>query len=903
METIPASDRSDRNTAASTNKETEQKDLSQIYDLIDHSIMILDPDLTILSVNKATEKLTGSSSDKLIGKKCFRLFHGPEMDSPPKGCPFKKMLSSGTTETMEMEVETLNGVFLVSSTPVFDQDQELKRVIHISADITKRKAAERELRSHKDKYQNLFDNLQEGIWVIDKDAFTSLVNPRMAEMLGYTQDEMAGKHLFDFMDENNIELAKGKLSRRQEGLREQHEFEFIRKDGTRLYALMETSPLADEAGQYSGAVASMMDISERRIAERAIQASEEKYRLIFETAPNLIISVDLEGVIVACNSRAKQVLGYTTEEVLGQPMGMIFHPDYQKKARDSLAEIFSRGFSYGKEYKFVRKDGSLVDVSIDSAALKNEKGEALKTICVISDFTERNRAERALWESEARYRSMMDALEDSVYICSPDFVIEFMNPAMKRRVGYDAVGKKCFSAIYGLEQICDWCIFDMVSPGKNCEYSMINPIDNKNYHVKNAAIPNKDGSISKMTIYRDLTDYMNAIAEKEKSRLRLVQAHKMESIGNLAGGIAHDFNNILTSILGFTELALDEVENGTALEDDLQEIFNAGNRAKELVKQILTFARQGEKEIKPVRVDHIAEESLKFIRSTIPSTVEIRQNIERDLRVVCNATQLHQVFMNLCTNAAQVMEESGGVLEVSVGNKTVESTSALYELEVAPGSYIEIKVSDTGTGIAENNIESIFEPYFTTKQPGEGTGMGLAVVHGIVEECGGQIMVESEPGKGTTFKVLLPATDKTTEAGKYEREKIPAGTERILVVDDTAAVAKVTKKSLERLGYKVSTRISSTDALELFREKPDKFDLVITDQVMPNMSGEKLASELMRIRKDIPVILCTGYGSRYSEKAALKIGIKSVVYKPVITADLARTIRKVLGESPPRSAD
>jgi nitrogen-specific signal transduction histidine kinase/ActR/RegA family two-component response regulator len=395
-------------------------------------------------------------------------------------------------------------------------------------------------------------------------------------------------------------------------------------------------------------------------------------------------------------------------------------------------------------------------------------------------------------------------------------------------------------------------------------------------------------------IFRDVT-------EQEHLEHQLREAHKMEAIGTLAGGIAHDFNNILSSILGYTELALDDVEKETSLEDSLQEIYTAGKRARDLVKQILAFARRSEEERKPIRVDHIAKEALKLIRSAIPVTIEIRQQFESQSLIMGNASQMNQFFMNLFTNAAHAMEDTGGILEVSLKDVIIDLSFTKSDIELEPGNYVKIRVSDTGKGIPQDIMNSIFEPYFTTKAPGEGTGMGLAMVHGIIESYGGRITVESKIGEGTVFTIYLPITKKRYFYQTYKDEDLPHGTERVLLIDDELPIVRMQSRILEGLGYHTSVRTSSVETLELFRIKPNDFDLVITDMTMPNMTGDHLAVELMKIRPDIPIILCTGYSKMISEEKAEKIGIKAFVYKPIIKADLAKTVRKILDESKAKS--
>ena len=368
----------------------------------------------------------------------------------------------------------------------------------------------------------------------------------------------------------------------------------------------------------------------------------------------------------------------------------------------------------------------------------------------------------------------------------------------------------------------------------------------------------------------------------------------MESIGTLAGGIAHDFNNILASIIGFTELAMDETEQGSTVHHSLKEIFNAGKRDRDLVKQILTFARQSEKELKPIQVSLIAKEVTKLIRSSIPTTIRIEQNIESDSLIMGDPSQVHQIFMNLCTNAAQAMDEEGGVLTVGMKEVFLDTEFVRLHNDLKPGNYLQITIADTGTGISEEHIHSIFDPYFTTKGPGEGTGLGLAVVHGIVKAYGGEITVESEPKEGTVFTVYLPTVKTREEVALFSLEELPGGNERILCVDDEQTIVEMDRQTLERLGYNVTIETSGLKAIEIFKQKPNHFDLVITDMTMPDITGDKLAQTLKEIRPNIPVILCTGFNKKIAQKNADELGVEALIIKPASRDDLAKTVRKLL---------
>ena len=382
----------------------------------------------------------------------------------------------------------------------------------------------------------------------------------------------------------------------------------------------------------------------------------------------------------------------------------------------------------------------------------------------------------------------------------------------------------------------------------------------------------------------------------QESQKRIIQSEKLSAVGTLAGGIAHDFNNILSTIIGFTELSLDDAEEGTPMAENLRQVHAAGLRAKELVRQILTFARQDEEDLKPIRLDGIVKEALKLLRSSIPTTIAVRSRVESRSRIMGSAINIHQVLINLCTNAAHAMED-GGVIDVALEDVDAGEVDILRDRAPFSERHVRLTVSDTGTGIPPHIRDLIFEPYFTTKPIGRGTGMGLSVVHGIVKKYDGEITVESEVGRGTAFSIFFPVTENKAETPVHESEAKPEGVEHILFVDDEPAIAEMGGKMLRRLGYRVTARTSSTDALELFERRKKEFDLVVTDMTMPDMAGDRLARELMKIREDIPIILCTGYSDRISSEEAERIGIRAFAYKPIATVDLAKTVRKVLDET------
>lgn len=404
-------------------------------------------------------------------------------------------------------------------------------------------------------------------------------------------------------------------------------------------------------------------------------------------------------------------------------------------------------------------------------------------------------------------------------------------------------------------------------------------------------------SRANLLLEQEIAERKQAEEERKQLEAQLRQAHKMESIGTLAGGIAHEFNNIIGIIIGNTEIALYENMKGYSSQHNLEEVLNACLRAEEVVKQILTFSRQSEQEKGPLQVSLVLQEALHLLHATLPTTIEIRKKIYSQFgTILADPTQIQQVLMNLCTNAAHAMCEDSGVLEVRLVNLYIDADVAAQYPDLNPGPYVRLTVSDTGHGMEPEIIERIFDPYFTTKKPDEGTGMGLAVVHGIVKSHGGTITVESKVGEGTTFHIYFPRIERELTSKTEAPEHFLMGNERVLFVDDEQAIVDMGKQMLEALGYKVVAKTSSTEALDAFRAHPDKFDIVITDQTMPHITGEMLAKKLMRIRHDIPIILCTGYSEAITEEKAKAMGIREFVMKPIVTRDIAETIRNVLDE-------
>ena len=524
-----------------------------------------------------------------------------------------------------------------------------------------------------------------------------------------------------------------------------------------------------------------------------------------------------------------------------------------------------------------------------------------------SEIDERKRAEEALMKSENRFRTIFNqspigiALIDS--LTGDIYEVNSKCAEIAGRTLEEMSIINWMSITHPDDVQEDLNNLALLNAGEITDFNMnkrfIHP-DGSHVWVNMTIVPiiERDKSHPRhLCMIEDITAARKTAGEKKKLETQLQQAQKMEAIGTLAGGIAHDFNNILFPILGYTDMLLMDISEDSPLRDSLNKINTSALRAKDLVGQILSFARQEPNEPILMKLQPIIKEVLKLIRSTIPTTINIIQDIKVDCGPIkADPTQIHQIVMNLTTNAYHAMEETGGELKVTLKEIELGEQDVLSP-DLEPGAYACLSVSDTGTGMDKMVLEKIFDPFFTTKAIGKGTGMGLSVVHGIVNSMKGSIHVYSEPGKGTQFNVYFPIEKTASEKQRTQPEDpVRTGTERMLLIDDEKVIIAMEKQVLERLGYKVTSRTSSLEALEAFRANPDAFDLVITDLAMPNMPGDKLSAELIKIRSDIPILLCTGFSETMSEEKTASLGIKGFLLKPIVMKDLAGKIREVLDE-------
>jgi len=787
----------------------------------------------------------------------------------------------------------------------------------LKQEIEEHKQAREALRESESLHRLHFENVSDVIYSVDPELKITNISSSVERVLGYKPEELIGRSFqeLNLLAPEYLEQAASDTMHVLGGERiTSAVYQFIARDGIKKWGDVSGAPLIRD-GQIVALISVARDITERKQAEEALQESEERYRSLFEQSNDAIIIHELSGQILEVNQRTYEMLGYDQEQFHRMTIPML-HPRIEFGASvKAFQETRSQGYTLF-ESQFERADGTPIDVEISSSIIDKANGIVQG---IIRDITERKQAEVLMSKSNALLTSVINQAPFAIHILEGEFsninvVIEnaesarIMGEVVEGRTGIDADTPEMlttrFFSIDGKQEIP---LSRMPGPRAfrgevvTNEEFIFQHSNGTQIMVEAGASPVYDANnqiIAVAVVFQDITKRKKAEKEREQLTNQLTQSQKMEAVGTLAGGIAHDFNNILGAVILLSELSLLETHESSSLHRHIEKILEAGMRAKDLVKQILAFSRKRDQERIPMSITPIINEALKLLRSSLPSTIKINHHMKKDLGLIQgDPTQIHQVVMNLCTNAEHAMREKGGVLDVKLERVDVDDKMAALHHNLHPGPHVRFEVADPGKGMDPATMGSIFDPYFTTKSVGEGTGLGLAVVRGIVHKHGGAIIAESEPGKGTTFQVFFPVIEgKKEETGEKSEAPLPTGTEHILFIDDEKVLAKVAKYILELLGYKVTIKTNSTEALELFKLEPDFFDLVITDMSMPNITGEQLSREVMKIRPELPIIMCTGFSHIISKEKAHEIGIKAFVMKPLARKDLADMVRRVLDE-------
>ncbi|MGA2401827.1 MAG: PAS domain S-box protein [Syntrophobacteraceae bacterium] len=803
--------------------------------------------------------------------------------------------------------ETLGVLALFSKQAISpEEDAQLDSLSTSIARLISAAQADEALKDEVIRRRILFEQSRDGIAVIDQNGKVTEANQSFADMLGYSVEEVHQLHVWDWDAERTREQLEERF-RRNFIPGERFERRHRRRDGTvfDVEVCINGVVVAGEKLVYCV----HRDISERKAAVAAIQESEWRFRAISDSAQDAIILLDKQGTITFWNPAAERIFKYSADEAEGQNAHSLLAPQRYLDAHFAAFREFAktgRGQVVGKTLELfaLRKGGEEFPIELSLSAFR--MNDLWHAAGIVRDITGRKRVEQELRDSEERLKMALTASRMGVWEWNVRTGNVFLSPQC-----YDIFGIKSFdekigsltNLIHPEDRAGTWMKIDKALRDRTVyrdEFRIIQPGAGVRWvSGLGMAEYDPDGEPLRLIgIMQDITERKQLEKERNQAEAKLRQAQKLEALGTLAGGVAHDFNNILGIIVGYTEISKMELGKGSPIANSLQEVLKASKRAKELVQQILAFCRRSDQQRMPVQIELIVNEAMRMLRSSLPSTIEVKTDLQTKALALADPSQIHQVLMNLCTNAAHAMPD-GGVLEVSLTEFHLGPESIQPHSGLQPGQYLKLTVKDTGHGIPPAIIDRIFDPFFTTKETGEGTGLGLSVVHGIVESHGGTIKVNSFPGDGTSFTVLLPARESASASQKVEAASlIPRGKEHILVVDDEPALGLILKRTLEDLGYTVDCRTSGIDALVIFRrqqtEKP--FDLVITDMTMPELTGTGLARKLYELQQDLPIILLTGYSRKIDAEMAKSLGIQGFLMKPVPMEELARTVRTVLDQ-------
>jgi PAS domain S-box-containing protein len=855
------------------------------------------PEGKVVDVNDGFTNLTGYSAEEIKGHTTMNFLLWEKMDDR------RHMLSilerDDKVINLEAKFRLRNGELitgLYSGSKIVLNGKV--HILSIVREIEKLKKTENELRKERAFLSKVVETSPAGIIAVDgKTGDILYANQRTSDILGIEIDELKCRTFHD----KSWDIRDFSLNRLEEKdyifnilKREKRVLQDIKHvvtDGRNnmIYLSFNATPIIDENNEVEMFVTSIEDVSQKVLTEKYLKEAEERLNSVIGSLPVILWAVNNEGKITLCRGMGLRPFGVKPDSLAGTSVYRLY------KNFPEITKLVEDGLTFRTFTKVIKFMDRYYEVTV--SPIRNDKDEVIGLSGVAADISRRVKME----EEQAILSAAMEQAVESIVITDKLGKIIYVNPAFENITGYlktEAIGKKPSIVKSGFHGNFFYDeMWNRLKRGLTWNGYLKNKSKDGSIYEEEASISpvfDRTGEIQHfVAVKRDVT-------QERRMESQLRKAQKLEAIGTLAGGIAHDFNNILFPIIGFSELLSNKYEKGSEEKRYVKNILSAAYRARDLVHQILTFSRQNEEEKKPVRIDIIILEALKLLRASIPSTIEIKTDIENSTHtVLADSTKVHQLAMNLGTNAYQAMEEKGGVLgfflkTVEIDEEDIDRT---VMTDITSGKYLKFTVSDTGTGIPRYILERIFDPYFTTKPQGKGTGLGLATVHGIVQSCRGFIRVYSEEGKGSSFNVFLPVVSEIEYSSKKALpQKITGGFEHVLVADDEELIVEVIGDMLKDLGYKTTLRTSSVEAFEAFKANPENFDLLVTDHTMPNMTGFDLARKIHSIRKELPVIVCSGFSEIVAMDKCKKEEISSFIMKPVLKTDLAAAVRKAIDE-------
>jgi PAS domain S-box-containing protein len=893
------------------------------------------PERKFTDVNSAFVTITGFSKEDVIGRTSQEL--GLFVEPEKLASVSQALRANGNVRDVELKTRKKNGTIAdgLFFGEIIDSQGE-KSLLSVMIDVSYQKRLEDQLRQAAQRFKTVADLTWAWEYWIRPDGSLSYISPSCERITGYHPVEFLNnpKLIQEIVHPDDRSLVSGHLDRVNTDIAHNQEFRIVSRSGETRWIEHECQAVRGERGQWLGRRASNRDITDRKNMEERLRRVSAYNRTLIETSLDALVTIDAEGKITDVNSATEMFTGRSRNELIGTDFSDYFTDT--EKARAVYQQVFKDSAVRDYELKLRHKRGTVTIVLYNASVYRDESGKVMGVFAAARDITGLKEAEQKLLElnetlenrvaersvellatnsrllteiqghaatttslrdSETSVRTILESSPVGIFVIR-DQQYSFVNQAFMKIVGLadksDVIGQN-HETPYADD--CAQNICDMIRQCRDRSEMItvkelkVTTHDHREHYLNIWIQPiSLSGSL-------EIIGFIIDVADEIELRRHLNQTQKMQALGSLASGIAHDFNNVLFAITGYTELALSSTPSDSKTNSQLKQVLEAAGRASDLVKQILTFSREVAQEKKPLLLGPIVKESLNFLRASITSNIEIRRNIGANLHAVnADPTQIHQIIMNLVTNAYHSMKNTGGYLHVGLEEFELCQNFVKTRPNMAPGTYQKLSVSDTGHGMSQETLERIFEPYFTTKELGQGTGLGLSVVDSIVRDHGGVMNVDSAPGKGTTFEIYFPTVMETHISPVKIEPDIPFGKGSILFVDDENMVTDATKLNLESLGYKVTTENDPVRALETFESQPHAFDLIITDMSMPKMTGLEFSSRVSLIRKDIPILMITGFSDLLEGEHFSEYGIRDILHKPLKKAVLAQTVSRILSE-------